>query len=114
MGKIVEGLVIDDKYKVGKVIGKGGQAEVFLAEDLSLNRVGAIKVLHWNQIHDDQLVKRFTNEAKIGTKFDHPGVRTTGVAGGLNSPERALLLAPLKWIPLSPFISSVCEMFRDQ
>ncbi|MFZ2955884.1 MAG: SUMF1/EgtB/PvdO family nonheme iron enzyme [Candidatus Ozemobacteraceae bacterium] len=73
-GEIVEGQIIDNRYKVGKRIGEGGQAEVFLVEDLSSKRVGALKVLYWNIIHDKQLVKRFENEAKIEAQLDHPSI----------------------------------------
>ncbi len=82
---IAEGKLVGGKWKIGKLIGEGGQAEVFLVQEVfphdkgvspspSPARVGAMKALFWNLIHDKDLVRRFENEARIATKFEHPAI----------------------------------------
>lgn len=55
-------------------IGRGGMAVVFLARQLSLDRLVAIKVLNQSVLHDEQLLKRFAREARIISRLSHPGI----------------------------------------
>ncbi len=71
---IAEGKVVGGRWKVGKLIGEGGQAEVFLSEEKDSGRVGALKAVFWNLIHDKDLVKRFEHEAKLAILLDHPNI----------------------------------------
>ncbi|HEX9705320.1 MAG TPA: protein kinase [Gemmatimonadales bacterium] len=62
------------KYELGKMLGKGGMGAVFLAQDLTLEREVAIKVLPPDISQDPQVVKRFQQEAKTAAKLDHPHI----------------------------------------
>src|SRR2546428_8986004 len=48
--------------------------QVFLAHDLTLEREVAIKVLPSDVAQDDQVVRRFQQEAKTAAKLDHPNI----------------------------------------
>jgi serine/threonine protein kinase len=62
------------RYEITRLLGRGGMAVVFLAEDLSLERQVAIKVLPPEMSHDTKLIPRFQQEAKTAAKLDHPNI----------------------------------------
>ena len=66
--------IIEGKYRIERLLGKGGMGQVFLAHDLTLEREVAIKVLPPDVAQDDQVVRRFQQEAKIAAKLDHPNI----------------------------------------
>lgn len=76
----VEGLqgrlqrVVVGKYELKKMVGKGGMGAVFLAQDLTLDREVAIKVLPPDISQDPQVVKRFQQEARTAAKLDHTNI----------------------------------------
>jgi len=66
---------IFDKYKIIRLLGKGGMAEVYLAEHLLLKQLCAVKLMRSNMGTDsDMAVKRFLREAKLSHQFDHPNI----------------------------------------
>ncbi|HKW41250.1 MAG TPA: protein kinase [Gemmatimonadales bacterium] len=66
--------VIEGKYRIERLLGKGGMGTVFLAHDLTLEREVAIKVLPPDVAQDEQVVRRFQQEAKTAAKLDHPNI----------------------------------------
>jgi serine/threonine protein kinase len=66
--------LIRGKYDVKRLLGKGGMGAVFLAQDLTLEREVAIKVLPPDYSTDPQVIKRFQQEAKTAAKLDHPNI----------------------------------------
>jgi serine/threonine-protein kinase len=66
--------LVEGKYKVERMLGKGGMGAVFLAHDLTLEREVAIKVLPPDISMDEHIVKRFQQEAKTAAKLDHTNI----------------------------------------
>src|SRR6058998_3124563 len=66
--------LIEGQYEIERLLGKGGMAAVFLAQDLTLEREVAIKVLPPDVAQDEQVVRRFQQEAKTAAKLDHPNI----------------------------------------
>ena len=66
--------LVEGKYKVERLLGKGGMGAVFLAHDLTLEREVAIKVLPPDISMDAHIVKRFQQEAKTAAKLDHTNI----------------------------------------
>ncbi len=62
------------RYDIVRLLGRGGMAVVFLAQDLTLERQVAIKVLPPDMSHDLKLISRFQQEAKTAAKLDHPNI----------------------------------------
>src|SRR2546428_9052330 len=66
--------LIEGEYRIERLLGKGGMGAVFLAHDLTLEREVAIKVLPPDVAQDEQVVRRFQQEAKTAAKLDHPNI----------------------------------------
>jgi eukaryotic-like serine/threonine-protein kinase len=74
-------------FKLLRRIGKGGMAEVYLAEQTTLKRNVAVKVLREEMLSDDVHLKRFEQEAKAAGGLNHPNivqVYTIGHEGGVH------------------------------
>jgi serine/threonine protein kinase len=65
---------LEGRYEITRLLGRGGMAVVFLAQDLTLERQVAIKVLPPELSHDPKLIPRFQQEAKTAAKLDHPNI----------------------------------------
>lgn len=68
------GKTIDDRYRLEKRIGAGGMADVYMAKDLLLDRVVAVKILHSNFCEDNDFIVRFRHEAQSAGKLMHPNI----------------------------------------
>jgi serine/threonine protein kinase len=65
---------LEGRYEIIRLLGRGGMAAVFLAQDLVLERQVAIKVLPPDMTRDGQLIIRFQQEAKTAARLDHPNI----------------------------------------
>ena len=65
---------LEGRYEIVRLLGRGGMAAVFLAQDLVLERQVAIKVLPPDMTRDGELIVRFQREAKTAAKLDHPNI----------------------------------------
>lgn len=70
----LQGLILDNRYKIISKIGVGGMADVFKGEDTLLGRPVAVKILHSNFASDDDFVARFKREAQAAGKLSHPNI----------------------------------------
>lgn len=68
------GRILDNRYRLTEKIGSGGMADVYRAEDILLDRVVAVKVLHENYSSDSEFVNRFRREAQAAAKLSHPNI----------------------------------------
>lgn len=66
--------VLGGRYRVLKPLGSGGSAEVYLAEQLSLNRKVALKVITRKGPTQPEAQARFKREALIHSSIEHPSV----------------------------------------
>ena len=73
---ISEGIVINGRYRVVGLLGKGGMGEVYLAEDTKINRKVALKVLHSDRVSSEDSIKRFSQEAQAVSALNHPHIMT--------------------------------------
>ncbi len=62
------------KYQVVEHLGHGGMAEVYLGQQVNLERRVAIKVLHPFLAEEDGFVTRFQREARIVATLRHPNI----------------------------------------
>ncbi len=64
------------RYTILSLIGKGGMGEVYLAQDKSLNRKVALKILSEKFAGDVDLLRRFEREAETASALNHPNILT--------------------------------------
>jgi eukaryotic-like serine/threonine-protein kinase len=63
-------------YRIVSKIGTGGMGEVYLAQDIELDRQVALKVLLPEVADDGDRVRRFVQEAKAASALNHPNILT--------------------------------------
>ncbi|MFX0579321.1 serine/threonine-protein kinase [Nocardia nepalensis] len=68
-------------YEIVKTLGEGGASVVYLATDRALQRQIALKLLK-TEFHDRESLVRFTREATIAARLDHPNIVTVYNIGG--------------------------------
>jgi serine/threonine protein kinase len=61
-------------YRITDKLGAGGMGEVYLAEDLMLDRKVAVKILPREMASDRDRAQRFLREAKAASALSHPNV----------------------------------------
>ena len=66
------GRILSDKYLILDHLGDGGMGKVYKAEQLSLSKNIAIKILHKELLKNDTQVKRFQREALLASRLEHP------------------------------------------
>jgi len=62
------------EFEVGRELGRGGMAAVFLAHEISLDRKVAIKVMSPGLLMGDGMVERFKHEAITIAQLHHPNI----------------------------------------
>jgi tetratricopeptide (TPR) repeat protein len=71
---LAPGDVIAERYRITKLIGRGGMGEVYEASDLLLKEDVALKTLRGDLAGDESLLLRFQQEISIARKVTHPNV----------------------------------------
>ncbi|HCJ54036.1 MULTISPECIES: Stk1 family PASTA domain-containing Ser/Thr kinase [Glutamicibacter] len=66
--------LINDRYEIESLIGRGGMADVYLATDHVLSRKVAVKVLRPDTASNPMVVNRFRREAKAVAGLSHPNI----------------------------------------
>jgi eukaryotic-like serine/threonine-protein kinase len=70
------GQIVSDRFRVEKLIARGGMGEVYLATDLELNRVVALKTVRSSSLMAQELRTRLRQEAQLISKLNHSGICT--------------------------------------
>lgn len=62
------------RYELGSVLGRGGMAEVYIAQDTRLGRTVAVKTLRADLARDPSFQARFRREAQSAASLNHPAI----------------------------------------
>jgi serine/threonine protein kinase len=68
------GEVLDDKYRLEHLLGKGGMGAVYLATHLGTERYVALKLISPQFMRNNEFVERFKREARAAGRLRHPNV----------------------------------------
>jgi serine/threonine protein kinase len=68
VGSIVAG------YRIQSLLGRGGMSVVYLAEDVGLGRLAALKFLAPELAEDSAFRDRFVRESRVAASLDHPRI----------------------------------------
>jgi predicted Ser/Thr protein kinase len=66
--------VVDGKYRIEQLLGRGGMGAVYRARDIRLDRLVAVKVVRAELLGDPDARRRFRREAQIVAKLHHPSI----------------------------------------
>jgi len=67
-------LLLDKRYRIIRLLGEGGMGSVHLAEHVGLNKRVAVKFLHLELAGQEDVVKRFQQEAKVSASIRHQNI----------------------------------------
>jgi eukaryotic-like serine/threonine-protein kinase len=72
----VSGQIVSERFRIEKLIARGGMGEVYRATDLELNRLVALKTVRSSSAIDQELRTRLRQEAQLVSKLNHSGICT--------------------------------------
>lgn len=72
----IAGKTIKGRYDVLKKLGEGGMGTVYLAEQVSIGRKVALKLLQGNYAKNDEFITRFRREARLAASLNHRNIVT--------------------------------------
>ncbi len=85
---------IEERYRLDKLLGRGGMGAVYEALDLRLNRRTAVKILSGQLFGNSAALRRFEREAQTSARLTHPNIITVYDYGVLST-EGAYLVMEL-------------------
>jgi len=68
------GTIVAGNYRIARLLGRGGMARVYKAEDLTRGRIVAVKILHAELAADAVTLTRFQQEARTAAQIGHAHV----------------------------------------
>jgi serine/threonine protein kinase len=68
------GQVLDEKYRLERLLGQGGMGAVYLATHLGTERYVALKLIAPQFMRNEEFVERFKREARAAGRLRHPNV----------------------------------------
>jgi hypothetical protein len=100
------GELIDNKYRIVKLIGEGGMGSVYEGENVRINRRVAIKVLHAGLTANEEVAQRFEREAQAAGRIGNDHILEVIDLGTLANGDRFIVMEFLDGEPLSSRISA--------
>ncbi|MCP4902031.1 MAG: protein kinase [bacterium] len=73
--------VVDGRYRIERLVGKGGMGAVYEASDLRLERTVALKIIHARLFGEGDALRRFEREARLSARLQHPNIVTVHDCG---------------------------------
>lgn len=121
------GKIVDGRYRVIEVIGRGGMGVVYRVEHLRMGKIAAMKVLHRDLASDPDIVQRFEREAAAISKLHHPHTvqvfdfgNTQGnlylimeLVRGLDLGRVIARDGPLPWSRAAPLLAQICGALHE-
>lgn len=68
------GTILNDRYSICRILGSGGMAQVYLAEDLKNGQYVAVKMLKAEFNDDNEFLRRFDTEARAASSLSHDSI----------------------------------------
>lgn len=99
-----EGDLIDGRYLVEKIIGRGGMSCIVRAQQLTMQRDVAIKLLHAHVANEEATLARFEREVHLAKSLTHPNIIQYYDYGTLDSGSMYLVMELLNGCDLHALI----------
>ena len=108
------GKIYADRYRVIKEIGRGGMANVYLAEDTYLdNRQVAIKILRSNFENDSLAIARFQREAYAMAELNHPNIVGISDVGDADD-QQYIVMEYIDGLTLKQYINEHAPLANEE
>src|SRR5262245_638181 len=98
---LTAGDIIDDKYRIVRLIGEGGMGAVYEGENVRIHRRVAIKVLHSGIASNTDAVQRFEREAQAAGRIGSEHIVEVLDLGNLADGDRYMVMEFLEGDTLS-------------
>lgn len=77
----IEGQIVNENYELIRELGSGGMGTVYAAQNRSLDRMVALKILKPQRSYDSLVRGQMITEAKAAARIKHPNVVAVNAAG---------------------------------
>lgn len=111
---LTPGQILDNKYRIVRLIGEGGMGSVHEGENTLIARRVAIKVLHHAATANEQVVQRFEREAQAAGRIGSDHILEVLDMGRLPDGDRYMVMEYLDGEPLSARIEKLGRMTPGQ
>ena len=101
------GQIIDGRYRVQKMLGKGGMGAVFLGEHTVIGKKVAVKFLHNAFADNKDVVKRFFREPQAAAAIGHANIIDVMDVGVSSEGEPYMVMEYLEGESLSSMLTRV-------
>src|SRR5450432_1813157 len=108
------GQLVDDKYRIVRMIGEGGMGAVFEGENVRINRKVAIKVLHAAFTGNSEVMQRFEREAQAAGRIGNDHILEVLDLGALPTGDRFMVMEFLDGEPLNGRIERLHQLTPEQ
>lgn len=108
------GTTIDEKYEILEFIGRGGMGLVYKARHRNLNTTIAVKALFPHLAFDQDVVKRFRQEAQIVSSLSHPNIMTVHDFGVSTEGQPYLVMEFIRGDSLSDLIDRTGKLSVEE
>ena len=105
--------IFNSRYEIGAMIGTGGMADVYIAEDLRLHRKVAVKILRSDLARDPAFVGRFKKEALAAGGLNNPGIVAV-FDSGEDGPNSYIVMELVKGHTLRQVLQSDAVISQDE
>jgi serine/threonine protein kinase len=109
------GTTLDGRFELRERIGRGGMGTVYLANQLSLQREVAVKIINPDLGPNNiKLTKRFGREARLASRLIHPNIVTTHELGQTEDGRLYLVMELLVGRPLSVVLANDAPLATER
>lgn len=108
------GAVLDEKYLIISVIGKGAYGTVYRAQHKLLDKLVAVKVLNQEMLQSESSRQRFRNEAQLLSTFEHDNIVQFQNFGTLDDGRFFMVLEYLHGKTLAQLIRDAGPLSTEQ
>lgn len=99
------GQIIGHRYEIKRKLGAGGMGEVYLAEQIKMRRLCALKVMLQAQVNDADAAGRFGREAHNASRITHPHVCAIYDFGETDDGQLYIAMEYVEGEPLSTLLA---------
>jgi serine/threonine-protein kinase len=100
------GELIENKYRITRLIGEGGMGAVYLGENIRISRRVAIKVLHAGLTENREVTQRFEREAQAAGRIGNDHILEVLDLGSLPNGDHYIVMEYLDGEPLTSRIKT--------